>query len=81
MAAYRHTQTEFPWLRSNIYTIVPPPRPAPLAPYLHLTHPVFNPVSPTAHSLNASVARGDTIIEGIFLELSDPMSEGVEIGV
>ena len=27
---------------------------------MHDTHPVFNPVSPTTHSLNASVARGDT---------------------
>ena len=36
-----------------------PPRPAP-APCLQLTHPVFNPVSPTAHSLNACNARGDT---------------------
>ena len=25
------------------------------------THPVFNPVSPTTHSSNATVARGDTI--------------------
>ena len=35
-----------------------PPRPAPLC--LHLTHPVFYPVSPTTHGLNANVARGDT---------------------
>ena len=34
-----------------------PPHPAPC---LHITHPVFNQVSPTTHSSNASVARGDT---------------------
>ena len=38
--------------------------PARPAPFLHLTHPVFNPVSPTTPSLNASVARGDTIRRG-----------------
>ena len=44
-----------------------PPRPAPpplRGPCLHLTHKVFNPLSPTTHSLNASVARGDTIWRG-----------------
>ena len=34
--------------------------PPPPAPCLHLTHQVFSPVLPTAHSLNASAARGDT---------------------
>ena len=56
------TQTHTdPGAKSDIFTMTPPPpRPAP-APYLHLTHPLFNPVSPTTHSFNASVARGDTI--------------------
>ena len=51
------TQTrraEIPGLRETFVPLYPPP-----APCLHLTHPVFNPVSPTTHSLNASVARGD----------------------
>ena len=34
----------------------------------HLTHPAFNPMSPTTHSINASFARGDT-----------KMSAGVEL--
>ena len=67
---YLHRNKRFPGLRSKVCSIVPvrpakyvatPPHPAPPpAPCLHLTHPVFNPVSPTTHSLNASVARGDT---------------------
>ena len=63
-----HRQTGFPGLRSNICTMTPLPRPAPPhppprlpAPCLHLTYPVFNPVSPTANSLNARAASGDTI--------------------
>ena len=61
------THKPTPELRSNIYTIASPaplrPTPtrlAPPAPCLHLTRPVFNPVSPTQHSSNASAARGDT---------------------
>ena len=38
----------------------PHPHPPRLVPPLH-THPVFNPVSPTAPGLNAGVAGGDTI--------------------
>ena len=48
-------------IRPAKYVTTPPrpalPRPVPC---LHLTNPVFNPVSPTTHSSNASVARGDT---------------------
>ena len=61
-----HKHAGFPGLRSDICAMVSPtpptpPRPDPshLAPCLHLTHPVFNPVPPTAHSLNASAAGGD----------------------
>ena len=36
-------------------------QPTPPRPVLHLTHPIINPVSPTTHSSNASVLRGDTI--------------------
>ena len=52
----RHMQ--FPWVRG---TFVPwYHHPAPPAPCLHLTHPVFSPASPTTHSSNASTTRGDT---------------------
>ena len=51
--------------KQNSYRITScpaPPHPASLypAPCLHLTEPVFNPVTPTTHSPNASVASGDT---------------------
>ena len=79
MVSQTDTNIEFLGLRRSICNMVPvrsakyvttPPSPAPPhftpprpAPCLHLTHPVFNPMSPTTHSLNASVARGDTIMK------------------
>ena len=40
---------------------------------LHLTHPVFNPVPPTAHSSNASAARGGTVRSGYSQTKSRPL--------
>ena len=40
--------------------LINPLTPPPPAPRLHLTHPDLNRVSPTEHSLNGIVARGDT---------------------
>ena len=71
-----HMQTrraEFPGLRRNIFAMVPPSLPAPC---LHLIHPVFNTVSPTTNSLDASAARGDANRRGGFDDTSPVLREG-----
>ena len=80
MVTQTEKQTEIPGPRRNICTVVPvrsagyvitPPHTTPSrpAPCLHLTHPVFNPVS--THSLNASVARGDTKMRNCSSRISE----------